>query len=139
MSTTTNQPADALPSQLEAAIGQLRAALQPGADAATKGAAAHVCRVLLGVLDAQPGQPLQVPTASAAPASASAAAPPPAAPAIPSTPDAPIDRFLAAVVAKFGGDLTPDPSVPFVSLRQGAALFEQFAALGGLGGVGGVR
>ena len=59
MSTPTN-PAE-LPPPLEAVLGQIRAALTPGADAATKGAAAHACRVLLGVFEAQPGQPLQVP------------------------------------------------------------------------------
>lgn len=130
--STTNQPAE-LPPHLEAVIGQLRAALLPGADAATKGAAAHACRVLLGVLDAQPGQPLQVPTGAAAPA-ATTAAPAPAVPMM----EAPIDRFLARFVERFGGDVpaADDPSVPFVGLRHGAALFSQFAALGGnLGGV----
>lgn len=129
----TTNPAE-LPPHLEAVIGQLRAALLPGADAATKGAAAHACRVLLGVLDAQPGQPLQVPTG--APAAAAPAAPAPA-PAVPVM-DAPIDRFLARFVEKFGADVSAadDPSVPFVGLRHGAALFSQFAALGGnLGGV----
>ncbi len=131
--STTNQPAE-LPPHLEAVIGQLRAALLPGADAATKGAAAHACRVLLGVLDAQPGQPLQVPTAAAAAAPAATTAAP--APAVPMM-EAPIDRFLARLVEKFGGDVSAeDPAVPFVGLRHGAALFSQFAALGGnLGGV----
>ena len=133
-SPTTNQPAE-LPPQLEAVIGQIRAALVPGADAATKGAAAHACRVLLGVLDAQPGQPLQVPTAATAAAPAPTTA---AAPAVVPTMEAPIDRFLARLVEKFGGDVAPDPEVPFVTLRHGSALFAQFAALGGLG-VGGAR
>lgn len=125
----TTNPAE-LPPHLEAVIGQLRAALLPGADAATKGAAAHACRVLLGVLDAQPGQPLQVPTGAAT--TAAPAAPVPAAP----TMEAPIDRFLARLVEKFGdAPAAEDPSVPFVGLRHGAALFSQFAALGGLGGV----
>lgn len=131
MSTPPTNPAE-LPPHLEAVIGQIRAALVPGADAATKGAAAHACRVLLGVLDAQPGQPLQVPTGAAAPA-ATTAAPASAAP----TMEAPIDRFLSRLVEKFGGDVSAeDPAVPFVGLRHGAALFSQFAALGGnLGGV----
>lgn len=127
MSTPTTNQAE-LPPQLEAVIGQLRAALLPGADAATKSAAAHACRVLLGVLDAQPGQPLQVPTVNAAPAATAAPVSPPASPAT----EAPIDRFLARIVEKFGADVTADPSVPFVGLRHGAALFEQFAALGGV-------
>lgn len=133
MTTAPTNPAE-LPPHLEAVIGQIRAALLPGADAATKGAAAHACRVLLGVLNAQPGQPLQVPTGSAAPA-ATPAAPAPAAP----TMEAPIDRFLARLVEKFGGDVSAadDPSVPFVGLRHGSALFAQFAALGG--NFGGVR
>lgn len=128
MSTaSTTNPAE-LPPHLEAVIDQLRAALLPGADAATKGAAAHACRVLLGVLDAQPGQPLQVPTtatASAAPTSA------PMAPMAPA-PSLPIDRFLAAFVTKFGAELpAADPSVPFVTLGHASSLFAQFANLGG--------
>ena len=126
MSTPTN-PAE-LPPQLEAVIGQIRAALTPGADAATKGAAAHACRVLLGVFEAQPGQPLQVPIPPPM-ATAAAAAVPPVAP----TMDAPIDRFLARIVEKFGGDLpAADPSVPFVNLGHVSALFAQFGGLGGV-------
>lgn len=131
MSTAPTNPAE-LPPHLEAVIDQLRAALLPGADAATKGAAAHACRVLLGVLDAQPGQPLQVPTTatSAAPTSA------PIAPVAPA-PSLPIDRFLAAFVTKFGGDLpAADPSVPFVTLGHASSLFAQFANLGGVIGGG---
>lgn len=130
MSTTTN-PAE-LPPHLEAVISQLRAALLPGADAATKGAAAHACRVLLGVLEAQPGQPLT----GAAPSMPTAA--PTSTPTAPAPiAVAPIDRFLAAFVTKFGGELpAADPSVPFVTLGHASALFSQFAALGGaLGGV----
>lgn len=134
MSTTNPNPAE-LPPHLEAVIGQLRAALLPGADAATKGAAAHACRVLLGVLEAQPGQPLTAAAPSmptAAPTSA-----PTMAPTAPPT-MAPIDRFLAAFVTKYGGELAPaDPSVPFVTLGHASALFSQFAALGGA--FGGVR
>jgi hypothetical protein len=121
MSTPTN-PAE-LPPPLEAVLGQIRAALTPGADAATKGAAAHACRVLLGVFEAQPGQPLQVPI------------PPPMPPVAPVAPtmDAPIDRFLARIVDKFGGDLpAADPSVPFVNLGHVSALFAQFGGLGGV-------
>ena len=127
MSTT---PPELAP-HLEAVINQLRAALLPGADAATKGAAAHACRVLLGVLEAQPGQPLTV-----AGPSTPTAAPTPTPTAAPTA--APIDRFLAAFVEKYGGELTPaDPSVPFVTLGHASALFSQFAALGGM--IGGVR
>ena len=76
-------------------------------------------------------------------AAAGAAAPAPttaAAAGVPAAPtmEAPIDRFLARLVEKFGGDVpaADDPSVPFVGLRHGAALFAQFSALGGtLGGV----
>ncbi len=129
MSTPTN-PAE-LPPQLEAVIGQIRAALTPGADAATKGAAAHACRVLLGVFEAQPGQPLQVPIPPPM-ATAAAAAVPPVPPVAP-TMDAPIDRFLARIVEKFGGDLpAADPSVPFVNLGHVSALFAQFGGLGGV-------
>ena len=129
MSTPTTNPAE-LPPQLEAVIGQIRAALTPGADAATKGAAAHACRVLLGVFEAQPGQPLQVPTPP--PMATAAGAVPPAAPVAP-TMDAPIDRFLARIVERFGGDLpAADPSVPFVNLGHVSALFAQFGGLGGV-------
>ena len=128
MFTPTTNPAE-LPPQLEAVIGQIRAALTPGADAATKGAAAHACRVLLGVFEAQPGQPLQVPTP---PPMATGAVAPPAAPVAP-TMDAPIDRFLARIVERFGGDLpAADPSVPFVNLGHVSALFAQFGGLGGV-------
>lgn len=123
MSTPTTNPAE-LPPHLEAVIGQIRAALVPAADAATKGGAAHACRVLLGVLEAQPGQPLQVPTAT------TAAAPSSPAPAVSSS-EAPIDRFLARFVEKFGADVAPDPSVPFVGLGHASMLFAQFAGLGG--------
>ncbi len=131
MSTPPTNPAE-LPPQLEAVIGQIRAALTPGADAATKGAAAHACRVLLGVFEAQPGQPLQVPIpppmATAAAAGGTAAAAP-----VAPTMDAPIDRFLARIVEKFGGDLpAADPSVPFVNLGHVSALFAQFGGLGGV-------
>lgn len=123
--SSTNQPAE-LPPHLEAVIGQIRAALLPGADAATKGAAAHACRVLLGVLEAQPGQPLQVPTAAAGAVVSSSPAVAPVPPTM-----APIDRFLAAFVQKFGADVEPDPSVPFVGLGHASMLFAQFAGLGG--------
>lgn len=125
--SSTNQPAE-LPPQLEAVIGQIRAALVPGADAATKGAAAHACRVLLGVLETQPGQPLQVPTAAPAAAAAAVSSAPAAAPG-PS--GAPIDRFLVRFVEKFGAEVAPDPSVPFVNLGHASMLFAQFAGLGG--------
>jgi hypothetical protein len=123
---SSQNPAE-LPPQLEAVIGQIRAALVPGADVATKGAAAHACRVLLGVLEAQPGQPIQV--GGAAPAAAT-----PAAPVVPVV-QGPIDLFLARFVEKFGADLPPpDPSVPYLNLgRAGAVLAQSFGAM--LGGV----
>ena len=127
MSTPTTNPAE-LPPPLEAVVGQIRAALVPGADAATKGAAAHACRVLLGVLEAQPGQPIQV--AGPAPA----AAPSSPAPVVPVV-QGPIDLFLARFVEKFGADLPPpDSSVPYLNLgRAGAVLAQSFGAM--LGGV----
>ncbi|MBE7524666.1 MAG: hypothetical protein HS109_20185 [Burkholderiales bacterium] len=139
MSSNANPTPAELPPQLEAALGQIRAALQAGADPATKHAAAAACRVLLVVLEAQPGQPIQVPNmgATAAPASPSAA--PAAASSSPTSPSAPtqapIDLFLARFVDKFGADVQPDPSVPYVRLGQVGAVFEQIARVG----IGGVR
>jgi hypothetical protein len=120
-----------LPPALEAAITQIRAALQAGADVEAKRTAALACRVLLNVLEAQPGQPLQVPTGSAsAPAGAPTASASPGAPASPAAPASPIDVFLSRFAAKFGADVAPDPSVPYVRLGQAAAVFEQLIGLG---------
>lgn len=112
-----------LPPQLEAAIGQIRAALMPSADPTTKEAAALSCRVLLGVLEARPGQPLQVGAVASmvAPASTTVA------PMLP--PVGPIDLFLARIVDKYGGDLPPDPSVPYLDMGRAAGVLAQ--ALGG--------
>ncbi len=137
MSSNANPNPAELPPQLEAALGQIRAALQAGADPATKHAAAAACRVLLVVLEAQPGQPIQVPNmgATAAPASPSAA-PAAASSSSPSAPtQAPIDLFLARFVEKYGADVQPDASVPYVRLGQVGSVFEQIARVG----IGGVR
>jgi len=115
--SSTSQPAE-LPPQLEAAISHIRAALTPGADVAAKEAAALSCRVLLSILEARPGQPIQVGT----PAVPSSAAP--------LLPVGPIDLLLARIVEKHGADLPPDPSVPFLSMDRAAAVLSH--ALGSL-------
>lgn len=133
MSSNPN-PAE-LPPQLEAALGQIRAALRAG-DPESKRAAAMACRVLLAVLEAQPGQTIQDPSATSAPSSPAASPTSPSSPT-PTVPQAPIDAFdafLARFVDKFGGDVKPDPSVPYVRLGHVAAVFEQFSRVG-LGGV----
>lgn len=140
MSSNANPNPAELPPQLEAALGQIRAALQAGADPATKHAAAAACRVLLVVLEAQPGQPIQVPNvATAAPASPSAApassAPTSPSAATPPVPQSPIDLFLARFVEMNGADIKPDQSVPYVRLGEMGAVFEQIARIG----IGGVR
>lgn len=119
MSSTAN-PA-ALPPQLEAALTQVRAALVPGADEATKAAAALSCRVLLGVLEARPGQPIQVgqPVTSAP----RPTAPPATGPAVPLPPVGPFDLFLARFVEKYGADLPPDPSVPYLDMGRAVGVF----------------
>ncbi len=134
---TTIPPAAELPTNLEAAIGHIRAALLPGADAAARAMAFNVCHALARVFEAQPlgaagPEPAAAPTpaavvnpidkvlarfltlmgghpATATPPTATAPAP------------ALLDQVLERVAATFGRDLPSDPSIPYLNLGQSAA------------------
>ena len=91
----------------ESLLVELRAALVPGADIATRRAGADACRTLLAVLDPPVASPREavppvVPSALAVPKTASVAAPPP--------PSQVLDMLLAHLRAKLPADHSPRPS-----------------------------
>lgn len=102
-----------LPGPLQGALDEIRAAFFDASEGA-RSRAVIACRVLLTVLEA--------PAANAQASAPAAAPPPPAAPA----PPHPFDLLLASFVARFGDDVAPDPTVPFLDLGMVNAAFGAF-------------
>ena len=113
----------------ESLLTELRAALAPGADAATRRAGADACRALLAVLD----PPASVPALAASPTSHIAVRPGPAAPTptLPLTapaasrppPSQVLDMLIAHLRAKLPADQAPRPAssgfrVPMIPMRR---------------------